>query len=65
MENNQAPAMSDPGNHLRIWPPYRFGPVEEMLDDLLKNGRVQLVPYVLPVALCEDEVGIAKNAEMS
>ena len=36
-----------------------------MLDDLLKNGRVELVPHVLSVALCQDEVGIAKDAEMS
>ena len=36
-----------------------------MLDDLLKNGRVELVPYVLSVALCQHEVGIAKDAEVS
>jgi hypothetical protein len=36
-----------------------------VLDDLLKNGRVELVPYVLSIALCQDEVGIAKDAEMS
>jgi hypothetical protein len=57
--------MNDAGNHLRIWPPCRLGPVEQVLDDLLKNGRVELVPYVLSIALCQDEVGIAKDAEMS
>jgi hypothetical protein len=36
-----------------------------VLDDLLKDGRVQLVPNVLPVAFCQDEVGIAKDAEVS
>jgi len=36
-----------------------------VLDDLLKNGRVQLVPHVLSVALRQDEVGIAQDAEVS
>jgi hypothetical protein len=36
-----------------------------MFDDLLKNGRVQLVSHVLSVAFRQDKVGIAKDAEMS
>ena len=57
--------MSDAGNHLRIGPPWWFGPVEQMLDDLLKDGRVQLVPHVLSVALGQHEVGVAEDAEVS
>jgi len=57
--------MNDAGNHLRIWPPCRLGPVEQVVDDLLKNRRVELVSHVLSVALRQDEVGIAKDAEVS
>jgi len=36
-----------------------------MLDDLLKDGRIELVPHVLSVAFGQDEVGVAKDTEMA
>src|SRR4029450_6160765 len=65
IENNKAPTMNDAGNHLRIGPPWRFGPIEHMLDDLLKDCRVELVANVLAVALGQHEIGVAKDTEVS
>ena len=36
-----------------------------MLDDLLKDGRIELVSHVLSVAFGQDEIGVAQDPEMA
>jgi hypothetical protein len=36
-----------------------------MLDDLVEDGRVQLVPDTLSIALGQYEVGVAKDTEVT
>src|SRR4029077_2547584 len=40
-------------------------PVEQMIDEVLEDGGVQLVHDLLSVALRENEPGIAERAEVS
>src|SRR5688572_31342631 len=53
------------GQRLRIGPPSRLRPVDQVLDDFLKDRRVQLVAHVLPISFGQHEVGVAKDAEVT
>src|SRR5687767_16034537 len=63
-ENATAAATKNIGSHLRIGPPSRLGPVEEMFDDFVEHRRVELVANVLSVALRKDEVAVAEDTEV-
>jgi hypothetical protein len=43
------------------WP----DPVEHVLDELVKDRRVELVAHLLPISLGQDELGVAENAEVA
>src|SRR5258705_2545960 len=56
--------MMSKGIHLRIWSP-RAKPLDEMFDDVLKYGGVELVHDVLPVSLGEDQTRVLENAQVA
>src|SRR5712671_3399991 len=58
-----AAAIMRSGIHLRIWSP-RTKPLDEMFDDILKNGGVQLVHDVLSVPLGQDQIGVLEYAQV-
>src|SRR5690349_10940166 len=42
----------------------RPGPVNQMLDEVLEDRRVQLVPNLLPAAFGRDETGVLQDGEV-
>src|SRR4029079_13681184 len=76
MENATAARMSSGATSLRMLPSTRArpagavafrgaNPVEQMFDQVLKDGGVQLVHDLLAVALGEDESRVAERAEVT
>src|SRR5687767_15620467 len=51
------------GIHLRIVPP-RAKPLDEVLDDVLENGGVQLVDDVLAVPFGQNQLRILEHAQV-
>src|ERR1700694_1449617 len=52
------------GIHLRIWSP-RAKPLDEVFDDVLKHGRIQLVHDVLAIPLGQNQLRVLQHAEMT
>src|SRR6266567_1498055 len=56
------------GYHLRIAFSPGFGarlrPVEEVFDEVVEHGRIELIDDLLPVALRQNEVGVAQHGEV-
>src|SRR5918998_3819153 len=45
-------------------PPCGAGPLEQVLDEVVENGRVELVDDLLPVPLREDEARVAQHGQV-
>src|SRR5712671_431358 len=58
-----ATAMMRSGIHLRIGSP-RAKPLDEVFDDILKNGGVQLIHDVLSAPFGQNQIGVLKHAQV-